>query len=260
MEKKERKETAKERKRKWSVVVVTGERKGSVQGTREDEIFMNGSMHSKVLKSIVSLKWFIEEKFIFSMSPHENFFFPFISPRDGICKGWTRGMHKHPITPAALLGQEGAVGGKCGCQKCVTAESVRSGVGATAATQVEDQAVGKLLLGADNLTHCPGVLLLSALLFDCLLLRVTETEEGARVCFLELLCVEMREQLVRQVQIWGFEDQGSFSPAFGLCNQKERMDKACLDWEGNDPDHCTHLRYLDELNQTSQMPDLLLLL
>lgn len=113
----------------------------------------------------------------FYVTPWKLFFFPFISPRDRICKGWTRGMHKHPITPAALLGQEGAVGGKCGCQECVTAESVRSGVGATTATQVEDQAVGKLLLGTDNLTHCPGVLLLRALLFDCLLLRVTEKQK-----------------------------------------------------------------------------------
>lgn len=54
--KRERKETAKERKRKLSVVVVTVERKASAQGTREDETFMNGSMHSKVLESIVSLK------------------------------------------------------------------------------------------------------------------------------------------------------------------------------------------------------------
>lgn len=139
-------------------------------------------------------------------------------------------MHKHSVASAALLGREGAVGGKRGCQESVTAESVRRGVRATTATQVEDQAVGKLLLGTDNLTHCPGVPLLRALLFG---LPPAEsdrkTEEDARVCFLELLCVELREQLVRQVQIWGFEDQGSFSSAFGLCNQKEIMDKACLD-------------------------------
>lgn len=42
---------------------------------REDEFFMNGSMHSKVLESIDSLKWFIEEKFICFMLPIKTFFF-----------------------------------------------------------------------------------------------------------------------------------------------------------------------------------------
>lgn len=37
-------------------MVVTVEGKASIQGTREDETFMNGSMHSEVLESIVSLK------------------------------------------------------------------------------------------------------------------------------------------------------------------------------------------------------------
>lgn len=32
------------------------ERKASIQGTGEDETFMNGSMNSEVLESIVSLK------------------------------------------------------------------------------------------------------------------------------------------------------------------------------------------------------------
>lgn len=86
-------------------------------------------------------------------------------------------MHKHSVASAALLGREGAVGGKRDCQESVTAESVRRGVRATTAPQVEHQAVGKLLLGTDNLTHCPGVPLLRALLFGCLLLRVTEKQK-----------------------------------------------------------------------------------
>lgn len=102
-----------------------GKRREVYKVPREDEIFMNGSMHSKVLESIVYLKWFIEEEFICFMSPRENFFLPFISPKDGVCEGWTRGMHKQSIIPAALLGWEGAVGGKRGCQESVTAESVR---------------------------------------------------------------------------------------------------------------------------------------
>lgn len=144
---------------------------------REDEFFMNGSMHSKVLESIDSLKWFIEEKFICFMLPIKIFFFPFISPRVRVCKGWTRGMHKHFITPAALLGWEGAVGGKCCYQESVTTESFRREARATTATQVEDLILGKLLLSTDNLTHSPGVQLVHALLFNCLLLRVTEKQK-----------------------------------------------------------------------------------
>ena len=101
------------------------------------------------------------------------------------------------------------------------------------------------------------VLLFGALLLGSLLLRVTwgkKSEKGVSACFPELLCVELREQ------IWDFEGQGSFTPAFGWCNQKERMGEPRLDSEGSDPDHCTHLISLDELNQTGQMPDLPLLL
>lgn len=86
-------------------------------------------------------------------------------------------MHKPSITPAALLGWEGAVGGKSGCQESVTAESFSRGVRATTATQVEDLILGGLLLSTDNLTHSPGALLVLALLFDCLLLRVTEKQK-----------------------------------------------------------------------------------
>ena len=111
----------------------------------------------------------------------------------------------------------------------MAADSVRRGVRATTAMQVEYLVVGKLF-DTDNLTHSRVVLLLGALLFDCLLLRETEKENKVpSACFLQILCLQFREQLARQVQAWGFECQGSFSPAFGFCNQKERMGKACLD-------------------------------
>ena len=68
-------------------MVVTVESKASVQGTREDETFMNRLMHPKVLESIISLKCFIEQKFICSVSPHKNFFFPLHESRDGVDEG-----------------------------------------------------------------------------------------------------------------------------------------------------------------------------
>lgn len=73
---------------------------------------MNGSMHSKVLESIVSPKWFIEQKFICSVLPH-NFFSPLSIYKWGL-QGLKGGTQKHAISLAALLGQEGMVGEKCG--------------------------------------------------------------------------------------------------------------------------------------------------
>lgn len=87
----------------------------------------------------------------------------------------------------------------------------------------------KLFLDTDHITHSLVALLLSVLLVNCLLLRETEREDKVQAPALEQLCEEFREQLVRQVQIWGFEHQGSFNPAFGLCNRKERTGKVCLD-------------------------------
>lgn len=184
MEKKERKETAKERKRKWSIVVVTGERKESVQGTKRRWDFyewVDAFKGPRVNSLSKMIYW--RKIHLFYVTPWK-LFFPSISPRDGVCEGWTRGMHKHSITPAALHGQEGAVGGKRGCQESVTAESVRRGAKATTATRVEeDLVVGKLLLGTDNLTHSPGVLLVLALLFDWFLLRVTEKQRRCKGLF-----------------------------------------------------------------------------
>lgn len=87
----------------------------------------------------------------------------------------------------------------------VAAESVGRVARATTATQGDYLGVGKLLLDADNLTHFLVVPLLSTLLFDCLLPKAMEKrEQGASACFLEFFCLEFWEQLVRQVQIWGF--------------------------------------------------------
>lgn len=52
---------------------------------------------------------------------------------------------------------------------------------------------------------------------------------------------------------------GQFQSCFGLCNQKKKK-WIKLVWTEKEMTHCTHLRYLDELNETSQMPDLPLLL
>lgn len=71
--------------------------------------------------------------------------------------------------------------GRYGAGANAVAGSVRRDVRATTAGQVEELVVGKLLLDTDNLTHSLVVLLLGALLFDCLLLRVTEKENKVQV-------------------------------------------------------------------------------
>lgn len=206
---------------------------------------MNGSMHSKVLESIVSPKWFIEQKFICSVLPH-NFFFPLCPSTNGVYKGWKEGRRNMPLAWQPCLGR------KEWWVRNVASESGRRGARATIATREEDMVMGKLLLNTDNLISSLVVLPLSALLFDCLLPRAREKKKKVQVPV-------FREQFVRQVRIWGFECQGSFCPPFGLCNQKERMGKACLDREESDPGYWTRLIYLGELNQKSQMPDLQLL-
>lgn len=234
-----------------------GERKESVQGTKRRWDFyewVDAFKGPKVNSLSKMIYW--RKIHLFYVTPW-NFFSPFISPRDGVCEGWTRRMHKHSITPAARLDAkvqwvgDVAVRGLSQLSLSGGGESHHSHTGGRSDIAAEHWQPHPLPWGPTG--PCPTFRLPPAE-------SDRKTEEGERVCFLELVCVELRVQLVKQVRIWGFERQGSFSAAFGLCNQKEIMDKACLDWEGNDPDHCTHLRYLDELNQTSQMPDLLLLL
>lgn len=257
MEKKERKEAAKERKRKWSVVVVTGERKESVQGTKRRWDFyewVDAFKGPKVNSLSKMIYW--RKIHLFYVTPW-NFFSPSSVLGMGSAMAEPEGCTDTPLPQQPCLDGKvqwvGSVAVRSLSQLNLSGggESHHSHTGGGSDIAAEYWQPHPLPWGPPG--PCPTFRLPPAE-------SDRKTEEGARVSFLERLCVELKEQLVKQVRIWGFEHQGSFSPAFGLCNQKEIMDKACLDWEGNDPDHCTHLRYLDELNQTSQMPDLLLLL
>lgn len=153
-----------------------GERKESVQGTKRRWDFyewVDAFKGPKVNSLSKMIYW--RKIHLFYVTPW-NFFSPFISPRDGVCEGWTRGMHKHSITPAAHLDAKVQWVGDVAVRS-LSQLSLSGGARATTATQVEDLI---LLLSTDSLTHSPGVLLVHALLFDCLLLRVTEKQKKVK--------------------------------------------------------------------------------
>lgn len=236
----ERKEIAKERKRKWSVVVAIVESEASIQGSGEDETFMNGSMNSEVLESIVSLKWFIEQKIICSMLLHKGF------SSSSLWRRGLAGIYRHHSTQqpcSARRAQQERLSGE-------VREPPQLHWGSWNWESPCSTLTASLPPSLPPSWSCCSVPYFKAA--SCWEWW-NKSEKGASACFLELICVELREQ------IWDFGGQGSFSPAFGWCNQKERMREPCLDSEGSDPDHCTHLISLDELNQTGQMSDLPLL-
>lgn len=111
------------------------------------------------------------------MSPHENFFFfPSSVLGSGSVRAEPEGCTNTPLP------QQPCLDGKVQWVGNVAVRNLSqlslSGAGQEPPQpQVEDLILGKLLLSTDNLTHSPGVLLVHALLFNCLLLRVTEKEK-----------------------------------------------------------------------------------
>lgn len=176
MEKMERKETARERKRKWSVVVVTGERKESIQSTKRRWDFYEwvDAFKGPGVNSLSKMIYW-RKIHLFYVTPWMffGFFFLLLVLEMGSARAEPEGCTNTPLPQQPCLdGKVQWVG-----IVAVTAESLRRGARATTAVQVEDLILGKLLLSIDNLTHSPGVLLVRALLFDCLLLRMTEKQK-----------------------------------------------------------------------------------
>lgn len=173
---------------------------------------------------------------LFCVTPQKLFFFSLHQSSNGVYGGWTeRGTN----TP---LPQQPRFDGKARRVGNVAAESVERVARATPATQGDYLGVGKLLLDTDNLTHFLVVPLLSALLFDCLLPRATEKENKVQVpVSLNSSAWSSGNSLWGRFRFGAF-DIGAVSGLLLVCVIKRRkMGKMCLDWEGSDPDRCTHL-------------------
>lgn len=166
------------------------------------------------------------------------FFFPFISPRVGVCEGWTRGMYKHSITPAALLGWEGAEGGKRCYQESVTAESFRREAVPPQPHKWRIWYWGSCCWALTTSPTPLGSQLVHALLFNCLLLRVAEKQKKVQgLVSLNSSAWSWGNSLWSRFRFVALNIRAVSILLLVCVIRRKKMDKTCLDWEGNDPLH-----------------------